>query len=271
MAYRFDPPLFDAGNGIDPADGAELFFFDFQTSNPKVTYADFALLVPNTDPVVADSNGLFGDIFLDIRASVTLRDRNGVLIYGAKDIYPPEDAISALAASLVSVLDTAGNFTAINVETVLAEIATGWSRLDRAETASGTKTFAGANIEMADNVIGGALLRDYAISHNVITSAAGVLTVDLEDGNSFGVTLSENITSMVIQNPPVTGRKGQFTLTITQDNAGGAYTLAQPASIVSPGGTLPVVTTSNGAIDDFTYRTDDGGTTWLIDFSQAYS
>ena len=69
--------------------------------------------------MVADSDGPFGHRSLARKASVTLKSSTDIIIYGLEDIFAPEDSIGSLAAALVSVLDTAGNFTAINVETVL--------------------------------------------------------------------------------------------------------------------------------------------------------
>ena len=162
MAYRFVEPRTRVGDGIDNFGGAELFFFDFGTTNAKITFSDFALTVPNTDPVVADADGLFGDIFLDIQADVTLQSSTGTNIYGPISIFAPEDGITALAASNVSVLDAAGNFTATNVETVLTEISDDWLRLNRINTISAIQTFSAA-LQMADQELRRPLLLDYAI------------------------------------------------------------------------------------------------------------
>ena len=275
MSYRFILPRQDVGKGITNFDGARLFFFATGTATPKTTYSDFALTIPNTDPVIADADGIFGDIFLDTDADVRLNQGNdpapGTLVWGPITIYPPDDSIAALAASVVTVLDTGGNFTAANVETVLAEIADNWSKKSRAETISGTKTYSAANINLADNQLIRAEIKDYSLTQNVITSVAGVLTVDLEDGNSFITTLHENISTFTIKNPPATGKEGAFTLRVIQDGAGGAYTMATPTGGVFPGGTAWVVSTGNDARDKGTYTTIDAGTLWEIDFSQAYA
>lgn len=47
-----------------PIAGAQLFFFITETSTPLDTYSDVGLTTPNTNPVVADANGYFGDIWL---------------------------------------------------------------------------------------------------------------------------------------------------------------------------------------------------------------
>ena len=269
MAYRFVSPRFDVGDGINNFAGATLEFFDFGTSTPKTTFSDFALTSANTDPVVADTDGLFGDIFLDIQATATLKTSAGVTIWGPEDIFAPEDQITALLASLVSVLDSAGNFTGINVETVLKEISDDWAKLARTNTFSAIQTHTAA-VQMSDQELRRALLLDYAVKHNPVASAAGVLTLSLATGNSFVTTLTEN-TTVAITNPPATGDYGQFVIKIIQDGAGGAFTVTWPASVIWSGGTAPVITTSNGAIDEVTLRTIDAGTEWRGSFSQAFA
>lgn len=270
MAYRFQPPNYDVGDGIVAFGGAKLFFFDFGTTDAKITHSDFALTVPNTDPVVADPDGLFGDIFLDIQATVTLKSSTDVVIYGPIDIFQPSDTISALAAASVSVADAAGNFTATDVELVLKEISDDWGKLARINTWSAIQTFTAA-LQISDQELRRALLLDYAIVHNSVSSASGVLTLDLTTGNSFVTTLTENITSIVISNPPATGRYGQFVIKIIQDGGGGAFTVAWPASVIWPSGTAPTITVTNDAIDEVTLRTIDAGTEWRGSFSQAFA
>ena len=271
MAYRFVEPRTRVGDGITDFEGAKLFFFDFGTADAKTTYSDFALSVANADPVVADADGLFGDVFLDIKATVTLKTSNDVIIYGPEDIWPPEDSIAALAASLVSVLDTAGVFTAINVETVLKEISDNFLKLSRTNTISAGQTFSTGFLAMADFEIRRALLLDYAIKHNSVSSSSGTLVLDLATGNSFVTILTENITTVTLSNPPATGIYGEITLKVIQDGAGGAHTITWPASVLWPGGTAPVISTANDAIDEITLRTIDAGTQWRGSFSQAFA
>jgi len=270
VAFRFVSPRFDVGDGIVDFAGAKLSFFDFGTSNAKTTFSDFALTSANTDPVVADANGLFGDIFLDIKATVTLKSSTDLVIYGPIDIFAPEDTVTALAASSVAVLDTAGNFTATNVETVLTEISDDWAKLARTNTFSAIQTFTAA-LQISDQELRRALLLDYAIVNQSISSSSGTLTIDLTTGNSFVTTLTENITTVTISNPPATGNYGQFVIKIIQDGAGGAFTVTWPASVIWPSATAPVITTSNDAIDEITLRTIDAGTEWRGSFSQAFA
>jgi hypothetical protein len=67
MATRLLPPGYQEflpTGAIAP--GAKLYTYSAGTSNPKETYADAALTVPNANPVVADASGRFGDIFAGV-------------------------------------------------------------------------------------------------------------------------------------------------------------------------------------------------------------
>jgi len=88
----------------DPLPGAKLYFYESLTVTPKDTYSDEALTTPNTNPVIADSQGQFGDIFLSGAYSCKLTNANDV----TQPDYPAE--IAATADTAASVLLT-GNQT----------------------------------------------------------------------------------------------------------------------------------------------------------------
>lgn len=48
----------------NPLGGAKLYVYEAGTTTPLNTYSDSALSVANSNPIVADSSGLFGNIFL---------------------------------------------------------------------------------------------------------------------------------------------------------------------------------------------------------------
>lgn len=76
----------DGSVGVD----YKLYFYETLTNTLKDTYSDAALTIPNTNPVIADSSGYFGDIFLsDDNYKVVLKDGNDVTIWTAdpQDIY----------------------------------------------------------------------------------------------------------------------------------------------------------------------------------------
>lgn len=263
MSYRFVPPVLDVGRGITPASGAKLIVYDVGTSTPKTTYAEFALSTANANPVVADANGRFGDIFLSGNADFTLTDSADVTIWGPKTVYDPTNSISGLAATSVSIADAGGVITATNVETALQEIATDFLKTTRADTVSANITF-GSSAELISPIF-----RGFAIKHAVVSSASNVLTLDLSTANSFTTTLTENVTTLTISNVP-TGYV-PFELRVIQDGGGGAYNITQPGTVLTPGGTGVTITTSNDAIDRLTYVTENVGTSFLLDVSQAYA
>lgn len=101
MANRFISPFFDAGSGITPEDGAKLFFFDTGTSNPRDTFSNQAGTIPNANPVIADQNGVFSDIFLDGSYKARLTDKNDVQIWEADPVF---DIISSDTVTTIATL-----------------------------------------------------------------------------------------------------------------------------------------------------------------------
>lgn len=83
MANRFTIPVANVGDGITPSSGAKLTFSLSGTSTLSNTYSDEALTTANANPVIADANGIFGDIWLSpgIAYKVTLDDKNDVQQY----------------------------------------------------------------------------------------------------------------------------------------------------------------------------------------------
>jgi len=92
------------------------------------------------------------------------------------------------------------------------------------------------------------------------SSSAGTVTFDLNDGNVFTSTLTEN-TAVAFTNPPATGTAQGFTVVFTQDATGGR-TVTWPASVQWAGGTAPTITSAANATDVITLITYDGGTTY---------
>lgn len=269
MAYRFNLPRDDVGDGITAFAGAQIFVFDFGTVTPKTTFSDFALTVPNADPVVADADGLFGDIFVDIQCSMELQTSTSVQVYTA-DVFAPEDGISALAAVDVSMTDAGGFYTTDNVEASLQEIGTDWLNLSTANTISANQTFSAATLIMGDEEITGPVLTDYAVTSNAVSSASNELTLDMSTGNVFTTTLTENVTTVTVTNPPATGTYGELLLIATQDSAS-SFTITWAALYLFPGGTDPVMTATVDAVDEISLHTVDGGTSFNGNFSQAYA
>lgn len=104
-------------------------------------------------------------------------------------------------------------------------------------------------------------LKDYAETRPTPSSSSNTLTLDLTTGNVFEVTLTENVTTLTISNPPATGKGGSFTLILKQNGSGG-HTFNWPASLRWASGNAPTLTTAANAVDILTFITTDAGTTW---------
>src|SRR5579863_1597036 len=65
-----------------PLTGGFLYFYASGTSTPQNTYSDSALTIPNSNPVVLDSNGYANSIFLsNVAYKVVLTDSNNVQLW----------------------------------------------------------------------------------------------------------------------------------------------------------------------------------------------
>lgn len=115
----------------------------------------------------------------------------------------------------------------------------------------------------ADGVLQRPEIKDYAETRATPSSSAGTLTLDMTTANVFEVTLTENVTTLTISNPPASGKAGSLTLILKQDATGGR-TFAWPASVKSAGGTDPTISGAANAIDIYTLLTTDAGTTWYV-------
>ena len=121
-----------------------------------------------------------------------------------------------------------------------------------------------------DSTVTAISLQDYAEVDQAVTSSSGVLAIDLDNGNTGTITLTENITDIDFTNVPTNG-VSTFTLQITQD-ASSAYTVAINAVTVNGGGDVTAKTaggggftmsSGNSAIDLVTFLFVDAGTPLL--------
>lgn len=102
--------------------------------------------------------------------------------------------------------------------------------------------------------------KSYNETYATGSSSSNVLTLNLETGNVFQTTLTENITTLTLSNPPASGTAYGFVLRIVQGASG--FTVTWPSSIKWSGGFAPVVSTGSGDIDVYGFFTTDAGTTW---------
>lgn len=118
VGTRFDTTnvFYVDANGV-PGAGYRLFFYATGTSTPQATYDDVTLLNPNTNPVVADANGYFGNIFLipsnayrvDLYNAATADDPTGVQIWSLDPVGPAAGGAASNAVGIIGeVRDFAG-------------------------------------------------------------------------------------------------------------------------------------------------------------------
>jgi len=110
-------------------------------------------------------------------------------------------------------------------------------------------------------LINSAGLATYALEKKkTVSSSSGAVTLDLNTGNIFTISLSESITSITISNVPASGIVTAFTLILTYTAT--SISITWPLSFKWPGGTAPTLTNSNGKRDIFCLVSEDGGTNW---------
>jgi hypothetical protein len=131
----------------------------------------------------------------------------------------------------------------------------------RADAEGANQLQEGIPIDMQDQQLTRPELKDFSETSMTPVVSSGSLTLDLETGNVFEVTLTADVTSLILANPPPAGSAGSCTLILKQDAVGGRA-LAWPASVRWAGGIASVVTNAANAIDVYAFVTRDAGTTW---------
>ena len=123
---------------------------------------------------------------------------------------------------------------------------------------------AGATISqintVADNIDEIVAVGTKVINFATLASASGTLNINVSAAGTFRLVLTENITTINLNNPSASGLVSGFTLIVVQDSS--PRTITWPAAIKWPYGADPVVSTGSGAIDVFSFFSHDGGTVW---------
>lgn len=97
-------------NSGHPLAGARAEHYESGTSTPLDTYSDDALSIDNANPVVADSAGRFGDIFLkDQDYKVVLKSSAGVTIWTADPVRASEPRSTAVINKTTTYVVTGGD------------------------------------------------------------------------------------------------------------------------------------------------------------------
>lgn len=147
------------------------------------------------------------------------------------------------------------------------------------------------NQDWLDFQVKKALFRDAAFTVTTPSSSSGTLTLNIELGNSFHVTLTEAVTTLTISNPANvlvgslqledgTGNLllegtgdlllegstvAQTIILIARQDSTGGWAITWPANVQweqGTGGESPAQTTAPNAVDIYQFITLNGGVTW---------
>ena len=126
----------------------------------------------------------------------------------------------------------------------------------KATTANRLDEFAAptAGIDINGQVVSDIKLQNFYETDVALSSSSGVVAIDLSNGNTGALTLTENVTDIDFTNVPADG-VATFTLKITQD-ASTAYTVAINAITVNGGSDVTGKTVGGGG---FTMSSTLGG------------
>ena len=139
------------------------------------------------------------------------------------------------------VLDTDISSVSASDDTLPSAKATKTYTDTKLSLAGGTMTGA---INAGDQEISAAVLKDYAETDVALSSSSGVVAIDLANGNTGSLTLTESVTDIDFTNVPTNG-VSSFTVKVTQD-ASSAYTVAINAVTVNGGGNVTAKTAGAG-------------------------
>lgn len=102
----------------------------------------------------------------------------------------------------------------------------------------------------------------YAETTSTVGMILGSLSLNLDNGNIFLVSLNADVTNISINNVNSSSSVAQsFSIVFTAD--GTQRTVSWPTSVKWPSGSAPTLTSTNGKKDVYHFMTLDGGTTWL--------
>lgn len=124
MSSLFDTGIFSVVNSAGaPLSGAKLYFYTAGTTTPLNTYSDSALTIPNSNPVVADANGRFPDIYLSQTSYKYILKTSADVTLITQDNYDPALALSVISgstgASVVGFIQSGTGAVASTVQTEL--------------------------------------------------------------------------------------------------------------------------------------------------------
>ncbi len=208
MARRFTLPITEVQNSSGAVGGGwKLEFFITGTPTPLDNYSDNALAIANDNPIIADSGGRFGNIFLkDAEYKVTLSDANDVQIWSADPVHGGDSTDLVTATGSTTGRSLAAWFA--DVENVKAYGAKGDGTTDdttaiQAALDAGSVVYFPAGTYMVSQIT-------LSTGHNLFGDGDGsIIKMISASDNSIIVGLS--ISGITIRNLLVDGNRGGST------------------------------------------------------------
>jgi hypothetical protein len=227
-------------------DGAGTSEYEFQFGGDQPVRTLFpvpASLIPTTavaGSITTDTgsfNGILSGSDTTVQAALDTIDDHTHLLADVTDV----TATAAELNKLDGVTATTAEINYLDITTL------GTTEASKAVTAdaNGVVTFDNGTISEA----------------TAITSSSNAATLDLQAGDNFTHTLTENVT-YTFSNPASSGKVSAFTLKVVQDSGANGYTITWPASVDWPAATAPTLTADANGVDYFVFITTDGGTTY---------
>jgi len=242
MASLLPQIYLDVGAGITPSDGAKLQFNIVGSSTPKNIFTDAGAGTPLSNPVIADSLGVFPQIFISGSYDWVLSDKNSV----------QQDTGTVSEVALVSGSTTVKNFATLALAVADTGLIDG-----NAINLSGRKTTNDGGGGMADVVLSSTVTED---AFRVIqATGVGTLSIVIRDdenvnlkrlGAGFGVgaddvgALTAAITYASVNDLPVYAPEGSYDLSTWS-----VQTVSSPLKL--HGESSDVVTFTGSALTDF--------------------
>jgi hypothetical protein len=205
--------------------GYKLYFYTTGTSTPLNTYSDSGLSVPNSNPVIADANGLFDDIFLaNSPYKVVLKDADGVEQWSADPVTTPVGEIGfpvPIASGGTGQTTAALARTALGLGTAATyTVGTGPSEVPTNANVSGVPT--GGIIIWYGSLL--SVPTGWAAcdggTYSKVDGSGSIATPDLRDRFVIGATLTyAQGSSGGSVAGATTGSSGSLTMTVSSDGA----------------------------------------------------
>lgn len=217
---------------------------------------------PSTDPVL-DIPETARQLELQNAATrdiiVTAADGNLVLEAGV-DVLLLEDGVDKLLLETSSVLVPVGERRIYFKDGTTFRQTGNVGVPDNAFLAEGSVPATG-NFTWSDLVLSRAKLKDTLLTRTTPSSSSGTLVLDMENGNVFEVTLTENVTTLTLSNFPASGRAGSMIFIAKQDSTG-TRVITWPTAVKweQDTGLSPGQTADPNAVDIYLLLSTDAGT-----------